>query len=178
LNQTLVRCFMAQMQLLQQRLTPRDAIFTPEWCAKDMVEYFQPTGKILEPCMGDGAFLKHLPEGTPWCEIDKGRDFFAWNEQVNWIVSNPPYSLIKAWMLHSLEVSENVVYLLPLRNFFTAHGTLSAVDSLGWIKHIRVYGTGTRLLFPNGNTYAALHFVRGYWGDTSWSWYAPNKACT
>src|SRR3972149_5963963 len=28
---------------------------------------------------------------------------------------------------------------------------------------------------PNCNAFAALHFVRGYWGDTSWSWYAPNN---
>jgi hypothetical protein len=167
---------MAQMQLLQQRLSPRDAIFTPDWVAKDMVEYFKPTGKILEPCFGDGVFIRYLPKGTEWCEIDKGRDFFAWNEQVDWMISNPPYSLMDEWVEHSFQIAENFVYLIYPGNFFRANIRVVSARKLGWIKHIRFYGTGNRLGFPSGNAVAAVHFVRGYQGDTSWSWYAPNTA--
>ncbi len=162
---------MAQLQLLQQKLAPRDAIFTPDWCAKDMIDFFKPTGKILEPCMGDGAFLRYLPEGTPWCEIDKGRDFFAWNEQVDWIVTNPPYSIFNEFLFHGFSVCENIVYLIALSKFFTAYGLLTEVKKRGWIKHARIYGTGSKLKFPNGNAYAAVYFKRGWSGDTSWSWY-------
>lgn len=69
----------SQPQLLQIALDPGDVVYTPDWVARDMVEYFKPSGRILEPCAGDGAFLEYLP-GAEWCEIEKGRDFFAWNE--------------------------------------------------------------------------------------------------
>ena len=38
-----------------------------------MVEFFKPSGRILEPCKGDGVFLKYLPSAE-WCEIQEGRD--------------------------------------------------------------------------------------------------------
>ena len=57
-------------------LNPNDVVFTPSHIAKKIVEMFNPQGKILEPCKGEGAFLKYLPEDTLWCEITEGKDFF------------------------------------------------------------------------------------------------------
>lgn len=55
---------MIQPQLLAINLNPRDKVFTPDDVARDIVAYFKPTGRILEPCAGDGAFLKYLPPDT------------------------------------------------------------------------------------------------------------------
>ena len=161
---------MSQPQLLQIQLNPNDAVFTPEWAAADIVQWFKPSGRILEPCKGFGAILQFLP-GADWCEITEGKDFYAWNEPVDWIISNPPYSDLKNWLVHSFEVALNIVYLVPLKNFFSGFGQMESCREFGWIKHIRVYGTGTRLNFPMGNAIGAMHFRRGYWGETSWSWY-------
>jgi hypothetical protein len=30
-------------------LDPQDVVYTPDWVARDMVEYFKPSGRILEP---------------------------------------------------------------------------------------------------------------------------------
>ena len=30
-----------------------DRVYTPEWVARDMLEHFRPSGRILEPCRGD-----------------------------------------------------------------------------------------------------------------------------
>ena len=84
---------MAQMQLLQIALDPRDTVYTPDWVAQDMVNYFQPSGEVLEPCCGDGIFLKYMPSAH-WFEIERGRDFYAWSTRVDWIVGNPPYKQI------------------------------------------------------------------------------------
>jgi hypothetical protein len=65
-----------QPQLLQIPLDPGDVVYTPDWVARDMVEFFKPSGRILEPCKGDGVFLKYLPPHAEWCEIQEGRDFF------------------------------------------------------------------------------------------------------
>jgi len=54
------------------RTDGKDKYYTPELLAEYIVNYFKPSGKVLEPCSGTGAFLKYLPKGTEWCEIDKG----------------------------------------------------------------------------------------------------------
>jgi adenine-specific DNA-methyltransferase len=50
-----------QPQLLQIALDKKDVVYTPDWVARDMVDFFKPTGRILEPACGDGAILKYLP---------------------------------------------------------------------------------------------------------------------
>lgn len=50
-----------QAQLLNIILDPKDVVYTPDWVADDMVSFFQPSGKILEPSKGEGVFLKYLP---------------------------------------------------------------------------------------------------------------------
>lgn len=124
--------------------------------------------------MGDGAIFNHLPHGAQWCEIQKGKDFFLWSEPVDWIISNPPYSLLTAWLNHSYQVAENIVYLIPIDSFFVSFAKMKACIQYGWLKHIRVYGVGKQLGFPTGKTMGAVHFKRSYSGATSWSWYAPN----
>lgn len=169
---------MAQMQLLENALSIGDVVFTPDWVASDMVEWFKPTGKILEPCRGDDAIYKYLPADSDWCEINMGRDFFQWSIKADWIITNPPFEKKRFvdWYEHALFIAPDVVYLLPVHLFFRAGSRIENARVKGWLKHVRFYGNGGELGFPMGNPIAAMHFVRGYHGDTSWSWYAPNKA--
>lgn len=51
----------------------KDVVYTPDWCARDIVQHFKPEGRVLEPSKGGGAFLQYLP-GAEWCEITEGRD--------------------------------------------------------------------------------------------------------
>ena len=55
-----------QPQLLSIALNPSDVVYTPDDVARDVVNFFKPTGRILEPSAGDGAFLRHLPPHTEW----------------------------------------------------------------------------------------------------------------
>ena len=162
-----------QPQLLDIALNPGDVVYTPDWVAADMVSYFKPTGKILEPCRGDGAIYRHLPEGSDWCEIKQGRDFFKWEVKEDWILSNPPYGnkVFSDWLEYSFFIASDIVYLIPIHFFFRAGKKVARCRKDGWIKHIRFYGNGGKLGFPMGNPIAAFHFRRGYHGDTSWSWY-------
>jgi hypothetical protein len=97
--------YAAQPQLLQIPLDPGDVVYTPDWVARDMVDFFKPSGRILEPCKGDGVFLKYLPPHTEWCEIQEGRDFFKWSEPVDWIVGNPPYAGFGEFIKHSMTIA-------------------------------------------------------------------------
>jgi len=150
-----------QPQLLPLSLNGADVVYTPDWVAKDMVEWFKPSGRILEPSAGDGVFLRYLPEDTLWCEIEKGRDFFAFNERVDWIVGNPPYGdVFNEWMRHSLNLCDNVVYVLPLNKLFNSEVRWRLVHSWGGIKHIRLYGGGAALGWGYGYPVGAIHFSK------------------
>lgn len=153
-----------QPQLLNIALNARDVVYTPDDVARDMVAFFKPSGKILEPCAGDGAFLKYLPPDTDWCEIEKGRDFFACQEHYDWIVGNPPYSNILDWLCHSFEIADNVVFLMPMNSPFNSMQRLRVIDKWGGIVHIRAYGNGSMFGMGYGFACGAIHFQRGYRG--------------
>lgn len=66
-----------------------DEHYTDPTLAQRIVQHFQPAGRCLEPFRGKGAFLSALPAGSLWCDLAAGRDFFDFNEPVDWIVTNP-----------------------------------------------------------------------------------------
>ena len=168
---------MSQMTLLSLPNVRSDIVYTPEWAAKDIIDWFKPIGTILEPCRGGGAFFNNFPPGAEkhWCEIQDGKDFLLWNAHVDWIITNPPYSMLKEFLDHSYSVADNIVFLFPLSSFFRNGSIMNLSKKRGWIKHIRNYGGGGQLGFPMGNPIGAFHFQKNYTGPTSWSWYKSGK---
>ncbi len=160
----------SQPQLLPISLDPSDVVYTPSWLAQDMVEFFNPVGSILEPCAGDGVFLNFLPSAQ-WCEIEKGRDFFAWNTPIDWMIGNPPFSMLAKWIYHSMEFAENIVYIVPCRTPFISNKMVLKMYEWGSVKHMRIYGQGNQLNFPLNYLMAALHFQRGYHGAMEMSYH-------
>lgn len=145
-----------------------DRVWTPDWVVQDMVQHFKPTGTILEPFKGAGAFLRCLPAAA-WCEIDEGRDFFKFCTQVDWVMTNPPFSIMRDCWRHAARIAEHIVFLVPLRNFFAADGFMREIFAYGGMPECRIYGTGGKLGFPMGNCIGAIHTQRGYGGDMRWS---------
>jgi hypothetical protein len=154
----------AQPQLISMSLVEKDVVYTPDWVAADMVDFFKPRGTILEPSAGDGVFLKYLPPNTEWCEIDKGRDFFEWRAGVDWCFGNPPYSIFSEWMVHSMEIAQNICYLIPLNKPFNSGKMIKEWKDYGGIVHMRYYANGGALGFPIGFACGAVWFQRGYTG--------------
>lgn len=155
-----------QPQLLQIALNPCDVVYTPDWVARDMVEYFRPDGRILDPCCGDGVFLRHLPTDALWCEIDRGVDFFAWHDHVDWCFGNPPYAQFSQWLDHSMQIANDICYLIPANKAFNSYSMLNRVMKWGGMPSIRIYGTGAQMGFPIGYAIAAVHYQHEYTGAT------------
>lgn len=145
----------------------RDVVFTPEHIATAMVRHFSPTGRVLDPCKGDGSFLRNMP-GADYCELQDGRDFFDWHDPVDWIVSNPPYSIYLEWMRHSFKVAENIVYLVPLYKALHSNALLSETFSWGGIVEIVHIGTGRDVGFEFGFAAGAVHYKRDYRGGIAY----------
>lgn len=162
---------MSRQHQTDERRRTGDVVPTPEWVARDLICHFGPSGRILEPCRGNGAIYTQLP-GTPlWCEIAEGRDFYQWDEQVDWIITNPPYSETRRFMQHSFTLADHTVLLVPMRNIVSGYGTVREAKQYGGMREIRWYGTGSRLGFPMGNAIAAVYWQRGYVGPTRQTFY-------
>lgn len=148
----------------------KDVVYTPAWLAELVVKHFAPSGVCLDPCMGDGAFYRLLPAGSEWCEATNGRDFFAWDKDVDWVIGNPPYSCLLGWIRHSFKIADNVVYLMPLHRVFASYEFMEDIQKYGGIAEILLIGTGATAGFPFGHALGAVHYKRGYAGDTKWSY--------
>jgi hypothetical protein len=153
-----------------KRAPGNNEIYTPLWAAKDIVDHYKPSGKILEPCRGQGVFTDLMP-GCDWCEINEGKDFFDYDKKVDWIISNPPYSLIRKFVLHSFKVADNIVYLIPVWKAFNAIGLQNELRSYGGIKEIRWYGGGGKLGFPMGNGIGTVYWKKDYTGPIHTTFY-------
>ena len=145
-----------------------DVVQTPLEMAERIVRHFKPTGVVLEPCRGEGNFLRCLPSGSPWCEIKEGRDFFDWRGRVDWIVTNPPWSQIRPFLQHAMTVAENIVFLMTVNHLWTrarVRDVRAAGHAIREICLLEMPETFPQLGFQLG----AVHFARGPQGDIRFS---------
>lgn len=147
-----------------------DVVYTPEETAIEIIDHFCPWGDILDPCMGDGAFYNNLPgskELHHWCELSKGKDFFDFHTKVNWIISNPPWSMIKPFLIHSMEIADDIVYFITI-NHYTTKARLRLIHQAGFgIKEIYNIKTPPKPWPQSGFQTAAIHIQRGWTGPIS-----------
>ena len=159
----LVRAHTHQENLFLLPPNPKDVVFTPDNVARDMVNLFKPTGKILEPSKGEGALIKYLPSAD-WCEITEGRDFFTCDEKYDWIVGNPPYSIFADWLRHSFRLADDIVYLIPIIRCWVSSRIIKDIKGFGGIKMIAVYDEQNFKDWTINFAIGAVHFQRNYKG--------------
>jgi len=139
-----------------------DVVQTPLHLAKRIVDHFQPSGRILEPCRGAGHFHRFLANAA-WCEISEGRNFFDWKEPVDWIVTNPPWSQIRAFLQHSMSLASDIVFLMTVNHVWTK-ARIRDIQEAGFaIKEICLVEMPKE--FPqSGFQLGAIHISRGWKG--------------
>jgi hypothetical protein len=155
---------MIQAELFDRVVNPEDVVYTPDHIAKHIIDLLQPSGVCVDPCKGDGAFYKHLPEGSLYCELREGSDFLLFKQRCDWIIGNPPYSVFKDFLDHSFELSDNVSFLVPTNKIFQRQVIMESINRYGGIKSMVIYGSGQLLGFPFGFSVGNFHFQRGYKG--------------
>jgi len=148
------------------KIKKSDIVYTPDHIASWIVKYFAPTGLILDPCMGDGAFYKQFHGKKDWCEITQGRNFFDYKNYVNWIITNPPFSEIEKFMEHAFNLATNVVFLLPAHKTFSSWKRIRLIENYGGIKTILLI-KGQDCNFPFRYPYGIFYFKKHYEGPTS-----------
>ena len=152
------------MKNLKNNTNRNDVVMTPQELAEALVNHFKPSGKILEPCKGEGIFLKYLPKDTLWCEITEGKDFMDFNGKVDWIITNPPWSKVRPFLQKGMKVSDNIVYLTALAHLWFKARLRDIRENNFGIKEIVTFDTPKS--FPQGGfQIGAFHIQRGYKGD-------------
>lgn len=149
----------------------QDVVYTPTWLANDIINYYEPKGKLLDPCKGDGAFYDFMPNAD-WCEISQGRDFFDYTGEVDWIVTNPPWSMIRQFLEHSFKLpAKNIVFLCNI-NAVTTRARLNLIKDNGY--GIAKFYCMDNPKSPNwpqtGFQLAAVHIKKDYDGPTYWAY--------
>jgi len=137
---------------------------TDRYVAKKALEHFNPKGLVLEPAKGTGSFYDQIRGKKDWCEITQGRDFFDYEKKVDWIITNPPYSIYDRFLIKCFEVADNVVLLVPLVKAFKSRKIDKEIEKYGGLKEVLMLGSGTDIGFKFGFPVGCLYYKRGYKG--------------
>lgn len=113
------------MRNIKTRSTANDKIYTPLPVAEKMIDIcnIQADEIVLDPCKGGGVFYDNLPPECKkkYCEIEENINFFDFNQKVDLIIGNPPYSIWNKWVDKSISLNPNkICYIWGLGNFTPA----------------------------------------------------------
>ena len=101
-----------------QRLNATDFYATPPWCYENLDIDWKMFASAHEPCRGDGRIQFFLEEEQripcSYSEIMEDKDFFDWSTPVDLILTNPPFSLAKEFIEHSVVIAPTVLMLLRI----------------------------------------------------------------
>jgi hypothetical protein len=101
-------------------------IETPPGLVSAIIEYYAPFISesislpfVLDPCAGlNHVFYNEISETfwcqTFYCEIKEGKDFFNFEEKVDWVIGNPPFISYRQFVDHSMEIADNICFIVTL----------------------------------------------------------------
>ena len=104
-------------QIQGVRLNETDFYPTPPWCYELLDIDWTLFKSAHEAGAGDGRIVDFLSKKigkVTYSEITEGKDFFDWDENVDLIFTNPPFSLAQEFIKHSLPRCNTCIMLLRL----------------------------------------------------------------
>jgi hypothetical protein len=149
-----------------------DCVQTPRPLARAIVQHFKPSGLIMEPCQGERNFYMELidlmgAEEVHSMEIKEGLDFLDPHRKLkhmDWIVTNPPWSQFRKFLNRSMEVADNIVFLITINHVWTKARVRDVREAGFGIKEILLCEMPKT--FPqSGFQLGAIHWQRGWTGD-------------
>jgi len=101
---------------VKNRINRRDCVYTPEELAVNLIKKINISkeDELLDPAAGSGVFYRNFPSCNKkyMCEIEKGSNYFEFNKKVDWIITNPPYSILNKYLEHSLKLARKGIAFL------------------------------------------------------------------
>lgn len=115
----------SKIRKIKERETPNDKFYTPDdvvdvhYSLVNSIKPFKDGDCIYEPFAGKHAYIRGLTRNFPnltlqqySTEIDEGTDFFQCNKSTDYIITNPPYSILTKVMQHMINLKPKLISLL------------------------------------------------------------------
>ena len=110
---------------IKARKKGNDVFYTPVKLVKEIMtvvkDDLKDGDKVLDAFCGKKVFYNNYPPNVvkDWAEISEGRDFFECGE-TDWIITNPPYSILNKVIDHSAKIcKKGFGYLIHYHNLTT-----------------------------------------------------------
>lgn len=108
---------------IKNRENPNDIFITPPKLALLHINTISAIKDEIwfDPFKNSGNYYNQFPtENKKWTEILEGKDFFEFNEKIDIICSNPPYSIIDEVLNKCIELNPRVIsFLIGFQNITT-----------------------------------------------------------
>ena len=163
-----------------------DFYATPDWAVDKILEVANLGGQVLEPCAGNGAFAKKIPnciasdirtdEGVYG---DKGVDLFTIKgSSTDVVITNPPYCCAQEVIEHCLKVARKRVYMLLKLSFLEGIKRKEFFEKTPlkkvyvFRKRVNMYPANIEEKPKNSGTiaYALYEWEHGYTGEPTIGW--------
>lgn len=123
---------------------------TPELLCRELIKYvdLKEGDKVLEPFKGEGAFYNCFPDFVEkdWTEITENRDYKDYVGDIDWVITNPPFSLddgakrenafFKLLKYYTTKAKKGIAFLGNDRCFSTlTPKRLKELNEIGWYIH-------------------------------------------
>ena len=106
------------MNKIQNAEYTNDELYTPSSLSKKLISEIEieEGHSCFDPFFGTGSFFNNFPPNVKnaLTEINLGSDFFKYNHQHDWIISNPPFSQLTKILEHTMKLSKvGFAYIMP-----------------------------------------------------------------
>jgi len=157
---------------IKKRINPNDIFITPLKLAKshiDKIEY-KDDDIWYDPFKNNGSYYNQFPnKNKVWSEILDNKDFFTFNEKIDIICSNPPYSMIDKVLEKSVSLKPRIIsYLIGINNLTTKR--IEYMQNNGYIiSHLHLckvykwYGMSAIVIFDNSKNNPIINYDRIIW---------------
>ena len=133
---------------IKKRTKANDVFITPLEIAKQQIQLhnINDNDLWLDPCRNnkEGSYFNNFPQNVrkDWCEILEGKDFFEYDENIDIICGNPPYSLMDKWIKKTLKLNpKEFSLLIGIGNLTTRR--IEIIENAGYglskMKMLKIY---------------------------------------
>jgi len=133
---------------IKKRSNANDVFITPLEIAKQQISFhnIKENDLWLDPCRNSetGSYYHNFPENVrkDWCEILEDKDFFEYNEKVDVVCANPPYSIMDNWIKKTISLNPREFSLLIGIGNLTAR-RIEMIENAGYglskMKMLKIY---------------------------------------
>jgi len=145
---------------IKHRNKPNDNFYTPRKLAAKLISLvpLETDDLVLDAALGEGAFFDNFPDyiNADCCDPNLDLDFLQYSRNVDWIITNPPYSNLDAWFVKAFAISKKgVAFLLGYinitpRRLEIANNSGFGVTKIHLCKVFQWFGISAFVIFEKG----------------------------